>query len=91
MNLLERMSWSNKMNLFFVAIMVPVLLFWSFSLISSMRNINQINSDQLEECYRLDCEVTYFGGIKCKETRMGDKQFQLDGLSSNTTVVNQTK
>ena len=79
------MSIPNKVNLFFVAILVPVLLLWSFSMLSVMGEINEINADQIEECYSLDCETTLLGGIKCEQTKMGDSKFQMEQPLLNIT------
>lgn len=84
----NEMTIPNKVNLIFVALLVPVLLFWSFSLLSSMKEINEINAEQIEECYFLECHATVYGGIECVEKPFqGDSEFQTEKPNFNMTQV----
>jgi len=53
----------------FNLLLIPILLFWGWQLISVKAQINEIKAELLEDCYDFECEVDLFGQLFCEKKK----------------------
>lgn len=86
----KEMTWANWMNLVFMLILVPTLLFWTVQSFGIQRKLSEINARRIENCTVFDCEVDMFGSIECVEKRIGGPAI-IDKAGNQSSISNLTK
>lgn len=75
------------MNLIFTLMIIPVLISATLAFFGAQRKIAKINTEQIEDCHVLDCEVGYTGSINCKKKDIGGGDISpTEKLALNTTA-----
>lgn len=55
-------------------LLIIVLAVWSWQMISYRQQLTEINKEQIEECFYIDCTADFFGNLECREVPMYDNR-----------------